>query len=554
MRIPVQYLGQSGWKIEFPGGTIYVDPYLSNSVEELDSPDLKRLQPIRLFPEAVTDADYVLITHNHMDHCDPHTIPIISKYSPHSRFIGPKPVIEQLSKWGISQSRLVIAPETWLDLENLSIKIHAVPAAHLDVERDSNGNLSCLGFLLEFQGKRIYIAGDTCLTPEVVNAVQAFKPIHIAVLPVNEHNYYRAKRGIVGNMSVREAFQFAIEIQAKNVVAVHWDMFEINSVFPEEIRLIHSLLNPGFSLSLDPSCFNLSDIDLSIVIRTLNEAKHLGKLLDAIKQQNTQGLTLEVVIVDSGSTDQTLEIAKAYGCHIEYIHKSNFSFGRSLNLGCTVAAGEILVITSGHCVPVDENWLIRLCEPILKGSVQYTYGRQYGGESTYFSEHRIFAKYFPEQSQIPQEGFFCNNANSAIHRQVWMSHRFDEELTGLEDMELARRVIDSGAGKIAYIAEAGVYHYHEETWSQVRRRFEREAIALQKIMPQVQLSIWDALRYFFSSCYKDWRAKSNSTDIGKNSLIEILLYRWNQYIGSWSGNHEHRKLSLADKEKYFYPQ
>lgn len=552
MRIPVQYLGQSGWKLSFPELTIYVDPYLSNSVQEMDAADLERLKPIPYPPESVTDADYVLITHEHMDHCDPHTIPNIAKASPHAIFVGPQPVIDILRQWGVEETRLKLAQEAWTSLSAGQVKIRATPAAHLEIVRDEQGNLACIGFLIEFRSKTIYIAGDTCLKPEIIEAVAAHTPIHIAVLPVNEHNYYRARRGIVGNMSIREAIQFAKDIGARNMVAVHWDMFQINSAYPDEIRLIHTRENPGFSLSINPSHFNLGDTDISIIIRTLNEAKHLNELLTAIKQQKTQGLSTEIIIVDSGSTDGTLEIAKQHHCHIEHIDKKNFSFGRSLNFGCFAAAGDVLAITSGHCVPVDDHWLLRLCQPILDGHAQYTYGRQYAGADSHFSEQRIFAKYYPETSQIPQNGYFCNNANSAIHRDSWMTLRFDEDLTGLEDMELAQRLVGAG-GKVAYVADAGVHHHHSESWAQVRRRFEREAIALQKIMPQLHVNIWDTIRYIGMSVYKDWRTASKQS-VKKVSLTNIVLYRWNQYIGSWRGNHEHRKLSHEEKEKYFFPQ
>jgi L-ascorbate metabolism protein UlaG (beta-lactamase superfamily)/glycosyltransferase involved in cell wall biosynthesis len=554
MRIPVKYLGQSGWRLKFPTAVIYLDPYLSNSVQELDAPDLKRLRSIPFPPESVCDADYVLITHEHMDHCDPYSIPAIAEASPNAQFLGPKPVIDKLRQWGIVDSRLHIAPEDWIPLGEEGIKVCATPAAHLEVERDENRYLKYIGFLISFQDKKIYFAGDTCLTLEVIDAVMAHTPIHIAVLPVNEHNYFRAKRGIVGNMSVREALQFSADIGVKNMVAVHWDMFEVNSVFPEEIRLIHTLINPNFSLSLNPCYFDLDDINVSIVIRTFNEEKYLEELLRLIGQQKTRGLNTEVVIVDSGSTDKTIEIANKFNCHIERISKNEFSFGRSLNIGCRAAVGDILVIVSGHCVPVNQLWLQRLCQPIVDGEVEYVYGRQHGGQKSYFSEIRIFAKYFSEISTLPQEGFFCNNANSAIARDVWMSHLFDEDLTGLEDMELAQRLLKAGS-KLGYVADAGVYHYHNETWRQVRLRFKRESIALQKIMPQLHLSLWDALRYILVSCYKDWRALLKDVDrsLKARDVVDIIFYRFNQYIGSWQGNHEHRKLSLRDKEKYFFP-
>ncbi len=551
MKIPVQFLGQSGWKMMFPGAVIYVDPYLSNSVEELDAPDLKRLKAIPFKPDEVIDADYILITHDHMDHCDPYTLPIIANSSPSAKFVGPQPVIDKLIKWGIAPERVVLSREDWMSLSDGGLKICAIPAAHLTIERDSSGNLLFVGYIIQYAGKNIYIAGDTCVDEGVINCVKSFSPIHTAILPVNEHNYYRAKRGIVGNMSIREAFQFAEDINAKNVIPVHWDLFEINAAYPEEIKLIYEKNNHSFRLSIDPKFINITGADVSVVIRTLNESKYLNELLSSIKAQKLGQLSVEIVLVDSGSEDGTIEIAERHGCRILHITREEFSFGRSLNMGCAAAEGEILVITSGHCVPIDNHWLQRLCQPIWDGVAQYTYGRQYGDEFSHFSECRIFAKYFPENSRVPQEGFFCNNANAALDRATWYERHFDEELTGLEDMELAQSLVKRG-GKVAYVADAGVYHHHMESWFQVRRRFEREAIALQKIMPQLHVRLSDTVRYILTSVLKDMRALRR-TPHSNASLKNIFLYRWNQYIGSWRGNQHHRRLSHIEKDQYFYP-
>jgi glycosyltransferase involved in cell wall biosynthesis len=289
---------------------------------------------------------------------------------------------------------------------------------------------------------------------------------------------------------------------------------------------------------------------VSIVIRTLNEARYLGELLDNIAKQKT-GFEVETVLVDSGSTDGTLAIAEAHGCVVTHIAREEFSFGRSLNLGCETAKGDIFVLISGHCVPRDEHWLESLCQPLIDNLIDYSYGKQIGGAESRYSECRIFAKYFPDQSCIPQQGFFCNNANSAITRDAWARHRFDEDVTGLEDMELAQRLYRNN-GRIGYVAEACVYHHHAESWSQVRRRFEREALALQKIMPQIHVRHRDAIRYIAGSIWHDWRCALREGVWWRKAWL-IVLYRFHQYTGSFKGNREHRKLSHAEKDKYFYP-
>ena len=92
---------------------------------------------------------------------------------------------------------------------------------------------------------------------------------------------------------------------------------------------------------------------ISVIIRTLNESKYLPSLLENIIRQKVD-LPVEIVLVDSGSTDGTISIAKHFGCKIILIQKDQFSFGRSLNLGCEASSGLFLVFISGHCVPYNE--------------------------------------------------------------------------------------------------------------------------------------------------------------------------------------------------------
>ncbi len=294
---------------------------------------------------------------------------------------------------------------------------------------------------------------------------------------------------------------------------------------------------------------------ISVIIRTLNEEKYLEQLLKCIKLQDFNETQfeeeVEIVLVDSGSTDNTLIIAKKFGCSIIHINREDFSFGRSLNLGCKFSSGDILVFVSGHCVPVGCLWLQKLCAPLISKNIKYVYGKQIGGPETKLSESRIFLKYFSDISAIPQKNIFCNNANSAILASTWSEYQFNEELTGLEDMYMAKEII-GGGGSIGYVSNAVVIHHHNESWGKVRKRFEREALALREIMPQVHISKLDVFRYIFFSILSDsfWAIKNG---IFIKNFIGILFYRYNQFIGSYLGNKIHRKLSKVEKERYFFP-
>lgn len=294
----------------------------------------------------------------------------------------------------------------------------------------------------------------------------------------------------------------------------------------------------------------MSKPDVSIIIRTLNEERYLPELLEGIQRQQST-FSYEIVLIDSGSTDNTLRIADRFRCRILHISRGEFSFGRSLNQACKAAEGSYFAFVSGHCIPCGQHWLQNLVQPLAQRIVQYCYGRQVGGEHTYWSERQIFAKYFPKESSIPQQGFYCNNANSAILAETWKCYRFNEDLTGLEDMHLAKRLfIDRGA--VGYAADACVFHIHHEDWQQVQRRFEREALALQQICPEVLLRRRDIIRYFSRGVFRDLAAGLPAT-LTPNSLRQIIRYRYHQYLGSYRGNHLHKTMSNELRDTYFYP-
>ena len=102
---------------------------------------------------------------------------------------------------------------------------------------------------------------------------------------------------------------------------------------------------------------------LSIVIRCYNEEEHIGRLLSGIMQQTVKDV--EVVIVDSGSTDATLSIASRYPVRVVHIAPQEFSFGRSLNRGCAAATGDILVFASAH-VPAAAEIAGRRATSVMK--------------------------------------------------------------------------------------------------------------------------------------------------------------------------------------------
>lgn len=292
---------------------------------------------------------------------------------------------------------------------------------------------------------------------------------------------------------------------------------------------------------------------VSVVVRALNEEKWLDRALQACQSQVLdEGTELELILVDSGSTDRTVSIAKNRGCRIVHIRKADFTFGRSLNLGCAAARGDVLVFISAHCIPIDATWLRSMISPLADRTCEYVYGRQVGHETSRYSERHVFAHYFGRVSQVPQRGFFCNNANAAVLADTWRRIRFDESVTGLEDMVFAKAVL-SGGGQIGYVAEAAVEHIHEETLKQTHRRYYREALTMRSIMPEVHFNLWDMVSCTTSGVMHDM-GEAIRENVFFREAAGIVGFRFNQYWGTYRGHNEHRALSQAQKISYYYPQ
>jgi L-ascorbate metabolism protein UlaG (beta-lactamase superfamily) len=247
--IKIRALGQVGYRYQFGALVVYIDPYLSNSVQEKEDSRMQRLLPVPVLPQSIDDADCVFITHAHRDHCDEDTLLAVSQSSLSAKFIGPLPVCTKLGKIDFAENRVVPARDKPVTV-NSELVIYPVPSSHPVIEPIDNGGWAAIGYIFEYKGYRLYHAGDTSLCDEIIETVTSRGHVDMAFLPVNEKNYYKDKQNVIGNMSVREAFYLAEAIGAGTLVPTHWDMFEINRVFPEEIELLYRLLKPGFKLEI----------------------------------------------------------------------------------------------------------------------------------------------------------------------------------------------------------------------------------------------------------------------------------------------------------------
>lgn len=289
-------------------------------------------------------------------------------------------------------------------------------------------------------------------------------------------------------------------------------------------------------------------MNCSIVIRAYNEEKHVGRLLEGIRQQTLKDV--EIILVDSGSTDGTVSIAESFGARIVRIAPGEFTFGRSLNFGVRAATREFVVIASAHVYPVYPDWLESMLRPFDDGKVALTYGKQRGPVSAKFSEQQIFHQWYPDASNLNQPTAFCNNANAAIRKSLWEEHPYDESLTGLEDLAWAKRVKEQGY-KIAYVAEAEIVHVHNETPRGVYNRYRREAMAFKKIYPESHFNIYDFVRLTVTNIFSDLWHAARERVLLKN-FTSIFWFRFMQFYGTRMGHRETSLMTPQLREMFYY--
>lgn len=294
----------------------------------------------------------------------------------------------------------------------------------------------------------------------------------------------------------------------------------------------------------------MPSVTTSVVIRCRNEEAHIGRLLTGLMRQRQR--PDEIIVVDSGSTDATLPIASAFPIKLVSISPEDFSFGAACNVGCRESTADVVVFISAHCYPVHDTWLEQLAAPFEMPDIACSYGRQMGPPTAKFSEQRIFSTWYPARSQRRQRHPFSNNANAAVRRDLWKDLPYDEHLTGLEDLDWAKRAIAKGY-LLSYVAEAPVVHVHEESFAQTLNRYRREAIAHKEIYDEQRMNALSALRLGAVNIARDFR-EARRLGVLPHQAAEIAKFRTAQFYGTYRGFGQQGPVPDLLRRRFFYPE
>ena len=212
------FLGQNGWMVKSPGGTIVaVDPYLSDSCNpSRRGLNMARQVPLPMTPE-VLEADLLACTHSHKDHADPETLCHCARSGRIKRFLGPGDTQVVFEDAGIAEAdREVTWPNLVTEVDDLSLTgTFALPT--------DAGDLTHMGFMIQAEsGPKLWITGDTAWCDLLAEAGLKHLPDAIC-LPIN---------GGYANLSHWEAADLVRRVDPAVAIPCHWDMFADNSCSP----------------------------------------------------------------------------------------------------------------------------------------------------------------------------------------------------------------------------------------------------------------------------------------------------------------------------------
>jgi len=284
-------------------------------------------------------------------------------------------------------------------------------------------------------------------------------------------------------------------------------------------------------------------IKTSIIIPTKNGADNIGECLQSVFEQDFEE-GFEVLVIDSGSTDSTLNIVQGFPVKLFQIKPEEFQHSATRNYAVNLAQGEYVVFLSQDATPLNNLWLRKITDNFKDPEVVGVSGRQVAREDAAPMERHWLSYFYPSDKMIVcipgkssdvREGYyyFFSDVNSSMRRELLLEHRFPEDIVMAEDKAWCRKVLLAGY-TVVYEPEAIVCHSHHYSLKRAFQNSFSAGTAYSQFCQRPEefqslFFIKQSLQYFFS----EMRFLATSGNIGY--MPYALVYDIMKYIGRFLG-------------------
>ena len=235
-----------------------------------------------------------------------------------------------------------------------------------------------------------------------------------------------------------------------------------------------------------------TDCEVSVTLLTRNAGALFERVLDALRMQET-ARRVELVVVDTESTDGTVESIEGCGGHVIGIAQNEFDFGSTRDKAFECARGEIMISLSQDSIPAKPTWLENLIRPLEDPQVAVASGSSIPDPDRpypQFAWEKNGYFYFTQEMKkfVARYGKGVSFSNAAIRRTAWEALRIDPQPQA-EDFQFQTKLYVAGL-ETAFPTDAPVLHHHNYTLRQLYRRCRNEGLASRHLgIPYTELDL-----------------------------------------------------------------
>lgn len=328
-----------------------------------------------------------------------------------------------------------------------------------------------------------------------------------------------------------QSLHFAQELR-KNARLLYENLFS-SDAFTENFKTILSKFST-----------NSINTTVSVIIPTYNGGKTFGKLLKTLRNQ--KGLSnLEIIVVDSGSKDETLDLCQEYNTKLVQIENKDFSHSHARNLGASHATNDILLFMTQDALPSSETWIRKLIDPLLNEKIAAVSAIEQCPDSAdlfYKCLSGLFSNYLRSANPVcslisVHDGYSLrqnsslNDTNCAIKRSIFMNFKY--QLDYAEDLNLGINLIKKGYF-LKYIRNNPIIHGHNRnSFYYFKRSFVQTQVLIKLNVFDIDKSAVDDIRNNFlliSKLHSDRNRIVNLLKEDKN--IDNIIKRLEIYLES----------------------